>query len=899
LPVIDSPSDRRIVYFSVFCLLAISVAGLAFRYALSPRLEVFGAISLFAAALANAATAVVLLETWRHSQRRRATFVLVLSFGVNAILALFAMLSLPPLPGAPSVLPVYARSGPWLYTIWHVAAALGGLAYIASRLRDRTGAMGRASIVTDVALAGSLVSAVVLLVFAFGNQLPALVVGASVRATISHGIGTLEVVLLASATALAFGLRRPTMIDQTLAVSLLTLTLEVTVMFVGGRLSGPAFDASRLLLLFGSLLVFASAIAALIASRSKLTEVETTLRLVTGQATVRAERIRALWQMASESSSPKSERFRRMLGDAAATIRPGKSMFGGLSHVEGDTVVVDATSFTATKAAADVFTARVYPGARFALRDSILSLLTLEGGTQVWNDLSVIDGKLISKELGWKSLIGTPVQSGGRTYFVTFGSVDLMTDQPYAEDDIAYVEVVASFLVGHANQQVQFEQIQFDIEHDALTGLENRAQFHNAIRNEIAAGRTFQIAFVNLDGFRRVNERDGHQLGDRVLCQIASALRAVASGNAVARVSADEFGILLRGIDSPDAIRDVFERYANVFVEPVRLDDRGEIRMLGIAASIGTARFPADGDSLEELVRRASVALRVAKRRGGSQTMHFESAMEAIAEESQLRYVELSEAIAGDQLALVYQPTFDLASRKAVGAEALVRWDHPERGRLSPADFVDFAERNGLMGALSRWVLDRVVRDITRDDVSFATGFRVFFNLGAQMLADVPFIAYLKDVLRRAPHAAVHLGVEVTETAAMENVERSMDTIDLFRRWGLHIAIDDFGTGHSSLSYLKQLTVDVVKVDRSFVMGLPDDERDTLLTDMLLRISESFGYATVAEGIETEGQAAWLLAHGCGFGQGYLVAPPGSFEDLLMRVDAERGEREAAALQSG
>jgi EAL domain-containing protein (putative c-di-GMP-specific phosphodiesterase class I) len=260
--------------------------------------------------------------------------------------------------------------------------------------------------------------------------------------------------------------------------------------------------------------------------------------------------------------------------------------------------------------------------------------------------------------------------------------------------------------------------------------------------------------------------------------------------------------------------------------------------------------------------------------------------MEVIVEESHLRYVELSEAIAGDQLALVYQPTFELASRKAVGAEALVRWDHPERGRLSPADFVDFAERNGLMGALSRWVLDRVVRDVTREGVTFAPDFRVFFNLGAEMLADVPFIAYLKDVLRRTPHVAAHLGVEVTETAAMENVERSMDTIDLFRRWGLHVAIDDFGTGHSSLSYLKQLTVDVVKIDRSFVMGLPDDPRDAVLADMLLGVSESFGFATVAEGIETEEQAAWLLAHGCRFGQGYLVAKPASFEELLARLAA-------------
>ncbi len=868
------------------CLLAVSTAGLVFRHALLPRLEVFAPIALFVAAFGNAATAAVLLETWRHSGRGRATFVLVLFFGVNAMLAFFAMLSLSPIPGVPAVLPVAEQTGPWLYTLWHLTAAFGGFAYIAYRREAQDRGMGRAAIVAGVAFAALFAVTAVVLACAFGNRLPALAAGLSLVPTFESGVGPVEVALLAGATALAFRLRRPTTIDRTLAVSLLALTLDMTVLFAGGRRTGASFYASRLLLMFGSLLVFATALQALLASRARLAAVEASLKLVTGQAAMRADRIRGLWQMALDSSAPKAERFRRMLGIAAATIRPGRSMFGGLSHVEGDTVIVDATSFTASKAAAEAFTARVYPGARFSLARSILSLMPAEGGTQAWDDLSVIDDRLVSHELGWHSLIGTPVQSGGRTYFVTFGSVDLMTDEPFAVDDIAYVDVVASFLVGHANQQAQFEQIQFDIEHDALTGLANRAQFHKAIREEITSGRPFEIAFVNLDGFRRINERDGHQLGDAVLCEVANALEAVASGNVVARVSADEFGILLRDIDAADSARDVFERYASVFVDPVHLDSRGEMRLLGIAASIGSASFPADGRSLEELVRRASVALRVAKRRGGSQSTRFESPMEVIVEESHLRYVELSEAIAGDQLALVYQPTFELASRKAVGAEALVRWDHPERGRLSPADFVDFAERNGLMGALSRWVLDRVVRDVTREGVTFAPDFRVFFNLGAEMLADVPFIAYLKDVLRRTPHVAAHLGVEVTETAAMENVERSMDTIDLFRRWGLHVAIDDFGTGHSSLSYLKQLTVDVVKIDRSFVMGLPDDPRDAVLADMLLGVSESFGFATVAEGIETEEQAAWLLAHGCRFGQGYLVAKPASFEELLARLAA-------------
>jgi EAL domain-containing protein (putative c-di-GMP-specific phosphodiesterase class I) len=232
---------------------------------------------------------------------------------------------------------------------------------------------------------------------------------------------------------------------------------------------------------------------------------------------------------------------------------------------------------------------------------------------------------------------------------------------------------------------------------------------------------------------------------------------------------------------------------------------------------------------------------------------------------------ELAEAIASDQLVLAYQPTFDLATRAIVGAEALVRWDHPVRGRLPPSEFIELAERNGLIGDLSTWVCGRAARDLMSVS-AFPPGFRVYINVAAQLLHDIPFISIMQDALQSTPRLADRLGIEVTETAAMQNVDFSMNTLDLFRSWGLTVAIDDFGTGYSSLSYLKHLTVDVVKIDRSFIMGLPGDERDCAITQMLLHMTERFGYASLAEGIETEGQLEWLLEHGCKFGQGYLIA---------------------------
>ncbi len=251
----------------------------------------------------------------------------------------------------------------------------------------------------------------------------------------------------------------------------------------------------------------------------------------------------------------------------------------------------------------------------------------------------------------------------------------------------------------------------------------------------------------------------------------------------------------------------------------------------------------------------------------------------------------MAAAIAHEELALLYQPTFDIATREIVGAEALIRWNHPERGCLLPAEFVNFAERNGLMASLSRWVLNRVVSDVTASVLP--QGFRIYFNLTAQMLDDVPFIGDLQKTLAQHPGLAFHLGVEVTESAAVENVERSMNTIDVFRRWGLAVAIDDFGTGYSSLAYLKQLTVDMIKIDRSFIVGLPDDERDAALAEMLLRITQRFGFTSLAEGIENEAQASWLLAHGCQRAQGFLLSRPESFQALLERLRTTRCRDEA------
>jgi diguanylate cyclase (GGDEF)-like protein len=593
-----------------------------------------------------------------------------------------------------------------------------------------------------------------------------------------------------------------------------------------------------------------------------------------------------VWEIASQVDQPDDDRYNAILQIATAALRPGAPMFGTLSHLDNDQLVFDATSWSGPQGERMRIADGVYPGARVQFEKTMQSLLGVNGRTTLaWSNLDFLDGRDMMFEVhDVRSFVGTPLMIGRQTYFVGFLSTQTTERVPFAEDDIAFVDVVAAFMANRFNQQKQFERIQFQIEHDALTGLENRVQFRKAVRDEIQTGTPFAVAFVDLDGFRHVNEREGNQIGDEVLVEVASTLASVSNNDLVARMSADEFGVLLRGINDSAGARAALVEYAELFRNPFHTGDRMGTQMLNIGASIGAACFPADGASAESLMRRADVALDVAKVSGGSATVIFEAPMEEILKESHLRVVELADAIAQDQLALAYQPTFELATRRITGAEALVRWDHPERGRLMPSEFIAFAEHNGMIAAISRWVFRRAARDIS-SVAALPERFRVYINLAAQMLDDIPFITELRAALDADPRLIEHLGIEVTETAAMQNVERSMNTIDLFRSWGLTVAIDDFGTGYSSLSYLKELSVDVIKIDRSFVMGLPDNERDDAITEMLLRITDRFGFATLAEGIETEAQAAWLLEHGCRYGQGYLVAKAEPFDAMLQRLD--------------
>jgi diguanylate cyclase (GGDEF)-like protein len=867
---------------AVATIAAVAVLGLTLPNVPVPRLALLGPLAFFAAILGDLSTAAVLLLTWR-SAPQRSTFVLALAFASSAILIWLAMLVLPLMPAVPPMVAASAQAGVWLFIFWHVAIAAGAMTYVAIRRRELHTVASPQFTRAAVIVAAGAVSCAAIAALLLGDHLPVLVSGSVLSALFTKAVGPLTALLMGTAALIVFRVPQPSTIDRALAVALLALTLDTALLSFGGHRYTALFYAGKTLLFCGASFVLVSALQTLAGSRMRLAQVEVTLSRVQGESARRAGRIRAVWKIASHPAAADPDRFSTILDIATEALRPGIAMMGLLSHVDGDMVVVDATAWSGsgTRSPGEGY---LDPGDTLPLERSLMSLLSTAGTTLAWDDLSFLNGRgMLFEDLGWNSFIGTPVAIGRQTYFISFAAQQSMSmaSRPFAEDDIAYVDVVAAFFASRFTEQAQYDRIQFQVEHDALTGLQNRVQFRNAVREEIQKEHPFAIALIDLDGFRHINEREGHQVGDEVLVKVASELASVEGDRLIARMSGDEFGLLLRGSRAPE-VGALLDRYSALFREPFHTGDRDGPKVVGVSSSIGAARYPEHGKSVEDLMRRADVALDVAKARGGSMALQFERPMEAILEQTHLRVAELTNAIARDQLALVYQPTFDLASRKIVGAEALVRWDHPERGRLLPVEFVDFAERNGLIAPLSVWVLQRLTRDLSRR--SLPAGVRVYFNMSAQMLDDIPFIAGLSEMLRESPEVLEHVGVEVTETAAMQNVERSMHTIDLFRRWGLTVAIDDFGTGYSSLAYLKRLTVDMIKLDRSFVMGLPEDERDCALTDMLLQITNRFGFATLAEGIETEAQAAWLLEHGCRFGQGYLISKPHSFDELLDRL---------------
>ncbi len=419
------------------------------------------------------------------------------------------------------------------------------------------------------------------------------------------------------------------------------------------------------------------------------------------------------------------------------------------------------------------------------------------------------------------------------------------------------------------------EQIQHQANHDALTGLPNRNLFDDRMRQEIIRAernaRSVAILLLDLDNFKLINDSRSHGAGDQLLQQVAARLLAtVREGDTVARIGGDEFGIVLA-----DMGRDV-----DVGAIVAKLLQTGTMAYsvageeLFASASIGVTVFPADGDTAEALMRGADIALFRAKRLGRGQSCRFEHDMTADVSSRVALEGELRRAIAEREFCLHYQPKVDLISGEISGSEALIRWNHPQRGLVPPNDFIPVAEESGLVIAIGEWVAEECCRQIAQWRSQGIAPLPVAINLSACQFGDAQLSERLGAILKRHGIAAGLLEVEITEGMLMTRPELAVATLKRLKQIGLKIALDDFGTGYSSLAYLKRFPINHLKIDRSFVRDITENPEDAAITLAVIAMAHSLGIKVVAEGVESEGQFRYLRKHHCDQLQGYLFSRP-------------------------
>jgi diguanylate cyclase (GGDEF)-like protein len=420
-------------------------------------------------------------------------------------------------------------------------------------------------------------------------------------------------------------------------------------------------------------------------------------------------------------------------------------------------------------------------------------------------------------------------------------------------------------------------KIQLLASYDSLTGLPNRALFADRLKQMLAHAqrhnRGFAVMFMDLDHFKEVNDSLGHQVGDELLKSIAQRLLgALRSEDTVARMGGDEFVLLMPAIGREDAIA-VADKLLVMVRKPMALGNMLNYRPM---ASLGIAMYPQDGDTAELLLRNADTAMYEAKLGGRARSAMYTAVMSEVSARTLSIQTELSAGIGRDELRLVYQPKFHLQTGRLVGAEALVRWERPGVGQVAPIEFIPVAQSTGLIVDIDQWVMRESLRQLAlwRKQGLWGTDMRMAINQCAADLRRPEMVNELEALLKEYGVSASSLEIEITEGVLMENTREIIERLGELKQLGVTLAIDDFGTGFSSLAYLRNLPITVIKIDKGFVSDMLDNENDRVLVETIITMAHNLGRSLVAEGVETQPQCDRLAALGCEIGQGYLFGKP-------------------------
>ncbi len=480
--------------------------------------------------------------------------------------------------------------------------------------------------------------------------------------------------------------------------------------------------------------------------------------------------------------------------------------------------------------------------------------------------------------MGIKSAIVIPLVYQGKP----LGSLNLVFDETHQFNQIQIDTLAAagrtvSLAVSNARQVSDLEH---EAHHDSLTGLPNRAQLHEIYAHEVlgkdSKSNKAVLMLMDLDKFKEINDTLGHHVGDKVLKQVAARLEMLISNytGMIARLGGDEFTILLTQVDDPKQIELFAQSLREIIRDPYEIDHMS----LEVDASIGIAIAPFDGKDSHELLRKADVAMYQAKQNNLGYA-HYDPGIDSHSRERLAMINDLGKAIRGDEISVHFQPKLDLLKKTIYGFEALVRWNHPEMGLLMPGQFIPIAEMSATIHGLTQKVLELALKE-QKGWIEKGYEYSVSVNLSARNLLDEELVPWLQKALEQFGTPPELLELEITESTLMQDPEGSIDQLNEISKLGIKLSIDDFGTGYSSLSYLKKLPIDTLKIDRSFVMEMNEDDQDQIIVRSTIGLAHNLGLRVVAEGVEDLPSIHMLRQMGCDQLQGYYISKPRPWAEL-------------------
>ncbi|HET7563071.1 MAG TPA: EAL domain-containing protein [Rhodanobacteraceae bacterium] len=515
-------------------------------------------------------------------------------------------------------------------------------------------------------------------------------------------------------------------------------------------------------------------------------------------------------------------------------------------------------------------------------------------GRRLENTRTLADGSLLPPTI-WDEVIAVGHWSGEVVSHRADGStypeaLRISTIRDAELRVLYYVAVFNDVTVANAARR-RLEQL---ASQDTLTGLANRASFEHDCEAAIERARDRHAAavmFIDLDAFKFVNDSYSHAVGDHLLRLVAERItRQLRDGDIAGRIGGDEFTVLLPQLGLREDAAALATRMLSTLSEPFRVDEYEIV----VSASIGIAGFPLDGEDAKTLIANADAAMYAAKSEERNAWRFYVPTMRADSRRRMLLATELRKALQQSEFRLAFQPSVEMDSGRILGAEALLRWEHPDRGEVMPGEFIPVAEGIGLIHRIDEWVMHAVCEQIHEWNQTGVPQVRVAINVSARWFAHPGFVQSLRHALQVNAVEPERIVLEITEGAMLGLGEETRNTMRALEELGVAVAIDDFGTGYASMAYLKLPAVKHLKIDRSFIMGLPDSADDAAITIAMVAMAKSLGLTTIAEGIETEAQHEFMQRAGCEQGQGYLYAyplQPKEFERMLRPKHPPGGAR--------